>query len=76
MLEIGDFEQRENKLEIRNIDGGILVQGDTKILSIDDFKIVTVKKPTEKDLSTALFTWKVLRHAKSNGILISKTIRP
>ena len=73
VLEIGDFEQRENKLEIRNIDGGILVQEtDTKILSIDDFKIVTVKKPTEKDLSTALFTWKVLRHAKSNGILISK----
>ena len=30
------------------------------------------RKPTEEDLSTALFTWKVLRHAKSNGILISK----
>ena len=55
------------------MDGGILVQDtDTKILSLDDFKVVTVKQPAEKDFFTALFTWKVLRHAKSNGILISK----
>ena len=73
VLEIGDFVKRKNKLEIRNIDGGILVQEtDTKILSIEDFKVVTEKQPQKKDISTALFTWKVLRHTKSNGILISK----
>tara|TARA_A200000159_G_scaffold59361_1_gene54969 strand:- start:137 stop:919 length:783 start_codon:yes stop_codon:yes gene_type:complete len=73
VLEIGDFSKRKNKLEIRNVDGGILVQDtDTKILSLDDFKVVTVKQPAKEDFSTALFTWKVLRHAKSNGILISK----
>ena len=76
VLEIGDFVKRKNKLEIRNIDGGILVQEtDTKILSIEDFKVVTEKQPQKKDISTALFTWKVLRHAKSNGILISKDNR-
>ena len=73
VLEIGDFKKRRKKIETRNIDGGILVQEtDTKILSLDDFKVVTLKQPAEEDLSTALFTWKVLRHAKSNGILISK----
>tara|TARA_Y100001968_G_scaffold333952_1_gene401778 strand:- start:1242 stop:2798 length:1557 start_codon:yes stop_codon:yes gene_type:complete len=73
VLEVGDFNKRKNKLEIRNIDGGILVQDtDTKILSVSDFKIVTTKQPTEKDISNSLFAWKVLRHAKSNGILISK----
>ena len=56
VLEIGDFSKRKNKLEIRNVDGGILVQDtDTKILSLDDFKVVTLKKPAEEDLSTALF---------------------
>ena len=76
VLEIGDFVKRKNKLEIRNIDGGILVQEtDTKILSIEDFKVVTEKQPQKKDISTALFTWKVLRHTKSNGILISKDNR-
>ena len=72
VLEIGDFDKRKNKLEIRNVDGGILVQEvDTKILTANDFKVVTEKHPSEEDISTALFTWKVLRHAKSNGILIS-----
>ena len=73
VLEIGKIIKRKNKTEIRNIDGGILIQDvDTKILTIDDFKTVTFKKPSENDVDTALFTWKVLRHAKSNGILIAK----
>lgn len=73
VLEIGEFDKRNNKLEIRNIDGGVLVQDtDTKILSVDNLKIVTKKQPSENDIRTALFTWKVLRHTKSNGILISK----
>ena len=73
ILEIGDFGKRENKLEIRNIDGGVLVQDtDTRVLSSSDLEFVTKKKPTENDIKTALFTWKVLRHTKSNGILISK----
>ena len=38
----------------------------------DDLSIVTKKQPSDSDIETALFTWKVLRHAKSNGILIAK----
>ena len=61
------------KSEVRNIDGGLLVQNtDTKILSKDDLTVVTKAHPSEQDIETALFTWKVLRHAKSNGILIAK----
>jgi len=55
------------------VDGGLLVQGvDTKILSKDDLTVVTKAQPSELEIETALFTWKVLRHAKSNGILIAK----
>ena len=73
VLEIGEFDKRTNKLEFRNVDGGLLVQDtDTKILTKDDLTIVTKIQPSEKDIETALFTWKVLRHAKSNGILIAK----
>ena len=55
------------------MDGGLLVQDtDTKILTEDDLSIVTKKQPSDSDIETALFTWKVLRHAKSNGILIAK----
>ena len=73
ILEIGDFGKRVAKLEVRNVDGGLLVQDvDTKFLSKDDLKVVTKKQPSVQDIETALFTWKVLRHAKSNGILIAK----
>jgi len=73
VLEIGDFGKRAAKLEVRNVDGGLLVQDvDTKILSRDDLTVVTKKQPSVQDIETALFSWKVLRHAKSNGILIAK----
>ena len=73
ILEIGEFGKRIPKLEVRNIDGGILVQDvDTKILTQKDLTIVTDKQPSGEDIETALFSWKVLRHVKSNGILIAK----
>ena len=73
VLEIGEFGKRSKKSEVRNVDGGLLVQNtDTKILSKNDLTVVTKAQPSEQDIETALFTWRVLRHAKSNGILIAK----
>ena len=73
VLSVGTLKSRKSKIEVRNIDGGLLIQDtDTKNLSENDLKVVTKNKPSEIDIKTALFTWKVLRHAKSNGILIAK----
>ena len=73
VLEIGDFSKRTKKLEVRNVDGGLLVQdSDINTLTLEHLNTVTKVIPSEQDLETALFTWKVLRHAKSNGILIAK----
>ena len=73
IIEVGSFGKRVPKIEVRNIDGGLLVQDtDIKILTEDDLRFVTQKEPTTADIETALFTWKVLRHAKSNGVLIAK----
>jgi phosphoribosylaminoimidazolecarboxamide formyltransferase/IMP cyclohydrolase len=73
VLEIGEFAKRSPKLEVRNLEGGLLVQDvDTKTLISEQLNTVTKTKPSKQDLDTALFTWKVLRHAKSNGILIAK----
>tara|TARA_B100000214_G_scaffold355606_1_gene313546 strand:+ start:567 stop:2123 length:1557 start_codon:yes stop_codon:yes gene_type:complete len=73
VLEIGEFKKREKKIEVRNVDGGLLVQNtDTKILTKENLTVVTKREPSEEEIETALFTWKVLRHTKSNGILIAK----
>ena len=53
------------------MDGGILVQDtDTSTIQLNDLKIVTDKKPSTSELNTMLFGWKVLKHVKSNGIII------
>ena len=61
------------KKEYRYVDGGLLVQDkDTKVITREDLKFVTDKKPTEEQITTMLFAWKVLKYIKSNAILIAK----
>jgi len=73
LLEVGNIQSREQLLEVRNVAGGVIVQEtDTSILSEDNLQIVTENKPSDKEMKTMLFGWKVLKHVKSNGILIVK----
>ncbi len=73
VLEVGNVEPRDQLLEVRNIVGGIIVQEtDTSILSRNSLKTVTDLEPSEEEINTMLFGWKVLKHIKSNGILIVK----
>lgn len=73
VLEVGNIEQRDPLLEVRNIVGGLIVQEtDTSILPRSKLETVTELKPSEEEINTMLFGWKVLKHIKSNGILIVK----
>ena len=73
VLEVGNIEPRYQLLEVRNIVGGLIVQEtDTSILSKNKLEIVTELEPSEEEINTMLFGWKVLKHIKSNGILIVK----
>ena len=73
VLEVGNIHSREQLLEVRNVVGGVIVQEtDTSILSEDNLQVVTENKPSDNDMKTMLFGWKVLKHVKSNGILIVK----
>ena len=73
VLELGVMKAIENKQETKYIDGGLLVQDiDIKTIEKSDLKVVTKKQPTEEEIDTMLFAWKVLKHVKSNGILTAK----
>ena len=73
VLEVGNIQSREQLLEIRNVVGGVIVQEtDTSVLSEDNLQVVTENKPSDNEMKTMLFGWKVLKHVKSNGILIVK----
>ena len=73
VLEVGNIKPREKLLEVRNVVGGIIVQEtDTSVIKKQDLKTVTTTSPTDSEVETMLFGWKVLKHIKSNGILIVK----
>ena len=73
ILEVENVQRHEKKLEVRNINGGVLLQEtDISTLSIADLTVVTKTKPNETDIKTMLFGWKILKHVKSNGVLLVK----
>ena len=73
LLEVQDIENQDRKYEMRNLDGGILVQQENSdILKIDELKVVTNTKPTEDTIKSMLFGWQVLKHVKSNAIITVK----
>lgn len=60
----------------RSIFGGALAQdADLAPINEDDFEVVTDRKPTEEEMADLLFSWKVVRHVKSNAIVYAKAGR-
>ncbi|NOZ74314.1 MAG: bifunctional phosphoribosylaminoimidazolecarboxamide formyltransferase/IMP cyclohydrolase [FCB group bacterium] len=73
VLSVGPVSSPEPGLEYRNISGGFLIQDrNTQVLAPDDLNCVTQVKPHDNDLDTMRFAWTVLKHVKSNGILLAK----
>jgi phosphoribosylaminoimidazolecarboxamide formyltransferase/IMP cyclohydrolase len=64
-------ELNNNKqITYRSIFGGALKQdADLEPSDQNEFKVVTERKPTDKELEDLLFAWKVVRHVKSNAIV-------
>lgn len=57
---------------LKAIAGGFLVQSsDTLIETPEQWQVVTDKKPTSEDLQELFFAWKIVKHVKSNAIVIS-----
>jgi phosphoribosylaminoimidazolecarboxamide formyltransferase/IMP cyclohydrolase len=59
--------------DLKKVGGGLLIQ-DSDCMDFDmaDIKYVTDRKPTEEELQDLLFTWKVVKHVKSNAIVVGK----
>jgi len=60
-------------LDLKKVSGGLLVQETDKALLPDlALKTVTKRVPGDKETEDLLFTWKIVKHVKSNGIVIGK----
>lgn len=72
LIKIEDLDKASKKeLQIKKVQGGILVQEDDGIL-FDRIETVTEKKPTEEEIEDMIFAFKIVKHVKSNAIVIVK----
>lgn len=56
-----------------SVQGGLLVQeADTHTLDEAEMKVVTKREPTEQEWEALRFAWKVVKHVKSNAIVLAK----
>jgi phosphoribosylaminoimidazolecarboxamide formyltransferase/IMP cyclohydrolase len=59
---------------MKGIDGGMIIQScdNTSSGEVRNAKIVTDRKPDEKEMRALDFAWKVAKHVKSNAIVFAK----
>ncbi|MFH1777281.1 MAG: bifunctional phosphoribosylaminoimidazolecarboxamide formyltransferase/IMP cyclohydrolase [Candidatus Omnitrophota bacterium] len=63
----------ESELDIKKVVGGMLVQSrDLKTIMINDLKYVSKRSPTEEQLQSMMFAWKICKHVKSNAIVLAQ----
>ncbi|MBR8700914.1 Bifunctional purine biosynthesis protein PurH [Fusobacterium sp. DD29] len=61
----------QDKLNMVKVDGGILVQDEDKEFS-NNYTVVTEKEPTPKEMSDLEFGMRIVKHVKSNAIVVAK----
>lgn len=70
--EISPSEHAENRFVVTSIEGGMVVQqNDIHALDPDALTVVTERAPSEEELKQLLFSWKVVKHVKSNAIVLA-----
>ncbi len=71
LMAVGEIDAARRDLQFRQIDGGVLVQeSDVGLDPPGDWKVVTAKQPTDEQMAELRFAWAVVRHVKSNAIVL------
>ncbi len=73
LLELGQDELKQSTgYVLTSVEGGMLwQQNDVRPLTSDDLKVVSERQPSEEELKQLLFAWKVVKHVKSNAIVVA-----
>ncbi len=67
---------QQKGFDLRKVVGGLLVQDrDLGKVSMDQWRVVTKRKPTEEERRAMAFGWKVAKHVKSNAIVLVREDR-
>lgn len=76
LLEVGDLPQEAShsrSFDLKKVVGGLLVQErDLKRVTSKDLVVVTRRPPTPEEEEELLFAWRIVKHVKSNAIVLTK----
>ncbi|MDF2529820.1 MAG: purH [Gammaproteobacteria bacterium] len=73
LLALPNMAQPEAGLVYKFVEGGLLIQDrDHYPIRADSLKSVTQAVPNSKQIKDMLFAWKIVKHLKSNAILIAR----
>jgi len=72
LIQVGKVDSNKEKIELKHVSGGILIQEKDSKSLLDDLKVVTERKPTKEEMEDLIFAWKSVKHLKSNGVVIAK----
>ncbi len=61
-------------MDMKRVKGGLLIQGFDPVVDgdFDNLKVVSQRAPTDEELSTLRFAWRVTKHVRSNAIVYAK----
>ena len=75
LLETGAIIKSEKGYNLRKVAGGLLVQTrNWPEPEPKEWKVVTKRKPTAKEIKDMVFCWKVNKHVKSNAVIFAKDL--
>jgi phosphoribosylaminoimidazolecarboxamide formyltransferase/IMP cyclohydrolase len=73
LLEVDMSKKIEKSQQVVSVNGGILVQDlDSNTVKITENMTVTTKKLTAEQLNDLNFGWRIVKHVKSNAIVVVK----
>jgi phosphoribosylaminoimidazolecarboxamide formyltransferase/IMP cyclohydrolase len=73
IMQIGDTALTGwSQFEFKRVSGGILLQDPDTTLLGNESRIVSKRKPTEAEHQDLEFGWKVVKHVKSNAIVLAQ----
>ena len=76
LLATGALDNYRPAAQLRSVAGGWLLQeGDTKTLDDADINVASDREPTSAEWKALRFGWRVVRHVRSNAIVLARDSR-
>lgn len=73
LLELDVYGISQERYDFKKVSGGLLLQEkDNRVLKPEELKVASKIKPTKAQVDAMLFGWKLIKHVKSNAIVLIK----